>query len=189
MLSTHQIINFVLFLTSSFERTEFICSVIFSCFISFPTNRLSQRSPPEQIHYFRYFAIVTLTSNVLIHYFRFFTIVTSTSNVHYFRYNCHTYFQCSGSYWRQRWREAARRWCWMSGIRNPAVNLPSEPEHLYSLIHCYWTNDSATTDQDHQLKTSWPFEIDTSTKNYALDEKFLLLDSTWPSIWHLLISE
>ena len=104
-------------------------------------------------------------------------------------YNCRTYFQCSGSYWRQRWREAAQRWCWMSGIRNLAVNLPSEPEHLYSLIHSYWTNDSATTDQDHQLKTSWPFEIDTSTKNYALDDKFLPPDTTWTSIWHLLISE
>ena len=91
ILSTHQIINFVLFLTSSFERTELICSVIFSCFISFPTNRLSQRSPPEQIHYFRYF---TSPRFKLGHF-----------------YNCRTYFQCSGSYWRQRWREAARRWC------------------------------------------------------------------------------
>ena len=77
MLSTHQIINVVLFLTSSFERTEFICSVIFSCFISFPTNRLSQRSPPEQIHYFRYFAIVHLQDSN----WGTFTIVTLTSNV------------------------------------------------------------------------------------------------------------
>ena len=93
MLSTHQIINVVLFLTSSFERTEFICSVIFSCFISFPTNRLSQRSPPEHIHYFRYFAIVALPmfwfitfvslrlSHLLPMFIIFVTIVTLTSNV------------------------------------------------------------------------------------------------------------
>ena len=36
------------FLTSIFERTVFICFVMFSCFIWFPTNRFSQRRPPEQ---------------------------------------------------------------------------------------------------------------------------------------------
>ena len=36
-------------LTSSFARTESICSVTYWCFISFPANRFSQRSPPEHI--------------------------------------------------------------------------------------------------------------------------------------------
>ena len=59
------------FLTSSFERTEFICSVIFWCLMSFPRNKFSQRRPPawtEKIKISESEAtILTLTSNVLHH--------------------------------------------------------------------------------------------------------------------------